>query len=438
MKIVADGFYNIIGGLEKVRGYEELLGQAWGHKLEDLKTIIEEENQEIYQSKLRVWELANQQLIDGLQAKIKSNKSTRIVIGILFSFFLLGMPAVYALIVFLLDVVSNSASQLSVGLAETAIRMLVISAPAIIGFFLISPIVIMGMWIQARNMDTKGRKGVPKPAIDRINFSVPKNLDLESTWWERLARTPRPIQFNHGYRGEQLLLKYLDENIISDHICIINLMVGNKLDADLVLIGPNGVWILESKYISGVIHLNSGVWSREKSFYAPGGYLRSKKDYLGDIEGQWIREKKAVDITINRSFPSITKAHPSLVKGGLVFSHNRSRVIVDSDSNVPWGNFKMWASVINKHQDNGGHPQESTISKTQVFDIVEVLLERSRKISPSQVRSSINIASEVYNDRKRGIVLLSEQHCRKLEPQEPINMAVTKDNEIEQDIYQCN
>lgn len=428
MKIVADGLYNIEKGLEKVHELEKLLAQSWGHKLEDLKVLVENERQEIYQSKLSSWEKENQQNQERIQSKIKKSKIARIWLTIIFLLLLLGAP-----LIFLTSNIMFNVGSLE-GLAETAIWLLVLSSPAIVGFLLISPLVFLGLWIQERNMDTKGRKGVPKPAIGNVSFTVPETLDLESTWWERLSRSPRPIRYNHGSQGEQILLKYLNESVLSDYICIINLMVGNKLDADLVLIGPYGVWILESKYISGVIRLNKGVWSREKSFYAPGGYLRSKMDYLGDIEDQWIRERKAVEITINKSLPSISNTHPSLVNGGLVFTHNRSRIIVDSDSSVPWGNIIKWVSVINNHKDNNGRSQESSLTKSQILKIADVLLERSRKINPSQTRSSIDIASAVYNDRKRGIAMLSEQYGQNLEPHGPINKAISTAEGIEKNI----
>jgi len=321
------------------------------------------------------------------------------------------------------------------GLAEMVILVLILTAPGVLGFFGIYPFIVLGMWHQSRKMEQKVLSAVPKPDKGWIHFSVSGCLDLESSWWEKLSWPPRDTQYNHGSEGERLLKHHLSTNVSSDYICIPNLMVDTKLDADLVLIGPNGIWVLESKYISGHISLRNGIWSRKKSFYSPGGVLNSKVDNLGTIEDQWLREKSAIENTLNRSFPAITKAHPALVKGGLVFSHNRSSIDADSSSRVPWGNFKMWAGEINASGDNTGHPQKPILSESEVMDIAEVLLAQSKRIDPNQTRSSVGVENIVYINQKRKFKELSEKYFQQMEPEGTNEKSKRIAEEFERDRY---
>jgi len=101
----------------------------------------------------------------------------------------------------------------------------------------------------------------PKPSL-----SAPlRRVDLLTRWWQRCeARGLQvsPISFDKGgWRGEYRLAGMLMRDRTMSGVGIFGYRVGPQSDVDILLVGPKGVWVLESKYWRGhVIRRPDGSW----------------------------------------------------------------------------------------------------------------------------------------------------------------------------------
>lgn len=238
--------------------------------------------------------------------------------------------------------------------------------------------------------------------IGRAEFNIDQWNDLETEWWQELNSCLNPIKLTHGTTGEEILLLSLLQMKLKDHLCIPRLMVGRNLEVDLVIIGPQGVWVIESKYISGEILLRNGVWSREKKYFSSGKHQKTVVEDLGDIDGQWLRNKEEVKKTLQISLPELLDMHPNLIRGGIAFTHEKCRGIdVDSSSMAEWGNITIWKGAIFKPRNAKGRPVKPFLSQEQIIAIADALLAKSIDFQVGQKRSTIITAENVWNRRAR-------------------------------------
>jgi hypothetical protein len=148
-----------------------------------------------------------------------------------------------------------------------------------------------------------------------------KNLvNLVENWWQMLRPPPMAI-IEHGDEGEKRLIDELASKLPDHYFSISKLMTHKSLDADVILLGPTGIWILESKYKSGKIMYKNGIWTCEQWYYAAGGIKTSKFQELKPYDKQWLAEKKSIAETISRRLPQDMNWLVNVIKGGIEFDH---------------------------------------------------------------------------------------------------------------------
>ena len=106
-------------------------------------------------------------------------------------------------------------------------------------------------------------------------------------------------------------------------------MVARSLDADVIVVGPTGIWVYEVKHWSGEIICQDSQWRRIKTYHKPGGRLVQEHQVLKPFDKQWIKEADAVKETLRRRVPQRPNLHES-VGGGLVFTHGGFSFSADS------------------------------------------------------------------------------------------------------------
>ena len=80
-------------------------------------------------------------------------------------------------------------------------------------------------------------------------------------------------QFKKGFEGENLIIKYL-KNSLDDSYCLINdIRLSPHENIDHIVIGPTGVFVIETKNYEGEIVCNKDAWAIR---YYAGGEI---KDY---------------------------------------------------------------------------------------------------------------------------------------------------------------
>jgi hypothetical protein len=391
IKIISDGYYDLDKGREKILALGKEFGKEWKGKLEILKDIYTAIYEAEDQEDMAHWEQEVNDSEDLWLAKIKKNKVSLIVFGVLI-FIGLAVALVVGLLFF--------AAPLFVAF---------FLAPVTGGFLFIVFIVFLTVYYKNKKLVKNGPEKIWEPDKWPREFPMSSFLDLEGTWWSKMSTFHMPSsgpgsKNNFGHIGEDNLIERLKYSLDDNYICIKNLLVGKKLDADAVIIGPEGIWILESKFVSGIIRLRNKAWTRTKTYYAPGGTQVSEESDLPDYEDQWLREKRAIEISIKDNFPKLFKPPTPLIKGGLVFTHNSSRLDLDSSIKIPYGTTSDWLSFLDQEKS------EELLSQQQVFELTNILLNKSKELSSNNRRSAVDVALEVYEESVENMKSFCQEH----------------------------
>lgn len=202
----------------------------------------------------------------------------------------------------------------------------------------------------------------------------PIPLDVVASWWNGVAfelrrrQDANPPQRAYGDEGEDAFVAALARELRDDHVAIRNLLVMRGLDADVVLVGPTGIWVFEVKHWSGRIECRDGRWQRIKSYHEAGGQLVTKTTpFKPGPDEQWLRERAAIEETLRKRLPR-ARGLGATIRGGLVFSHPDAKLDIDDTHTSGFGPPSFWTSTV-----SGGEvlPQ---LTQSLVLDVVDALL----------------------------------------------------------------
>lgn len=222
---------------------------------------------------------------------------------------------------------------------------------------------------------------------------IPEHVDLREKWWACLRKPPPWLHNEEGHRegdaGEALLLKAFAEVLGDMYIAIPGAKVERGLDGDLVIIGGNGVWVFDSKYLAGEITYNGAVWKHRKLIPYKGG--RGAKEWverpIGDLSEEWLREYQSVDFTLKknmrRSFPRVT--------GGLVFTYKGAELNIRDDCPVAWGTIESWVDrLVNT-------PHDIHFTERDLVECAHHILNFSHRMEGDDAASAYDMAETVYS-----------------------------------------
>jgi hypothetical protein len=109
--------------------------------------------------------------------------------------------------------------------------------------------------------------------IHNLEKKVPVNgtegkklLGVVERWWQESEPPPIEIQ-KYGDEGEKNLLDTLGNKLSNNFLALHGYMARKNLDADIIILGLTGFWLLESKFNSGTIYCKNGEWWQEKTYY---------------------------------------------------------------------------------------------------------------------------------------------------------------------------
>lgn len=104
------------------------------------------------------------------------------------------------------------------------------------------------------------------------------SADLMPKLWDELGHRPHGLEGlreTEGSDGERALASLLEKALDDHYVCLVGPLVAESLDVDLLILGPTGLWVLDSKY------------------------HRGRVDYVG---GQFIKTKTLGDRTVEKEF----------------------------------------------------------------------------------------------------------------------------------------
>lgn len=406
MRIIGDGIYDISMGKKLIAELQNSFVNKWEGTLNYIKETKEANLDSVYENSWGLWTKENAQKEEARNNKIKKNRTTQVAIGMFSVAFLAGSFLTILITLAYFPIISMFVFPLygiSLSLIPLAIAAILI------------------VYAKNRSLIERGPEMTILPERALSRFSPSSWMDLESEWWSELAISRRGIPRTYGSEGEDLLLNSLLLNPPSDQYYYIpNLLLENNLDADAVLVGPTGIWILESKYIGGKIRYRDGIWTREKSYFEPGGFQKTKCDEFADIEDQWKRERSIVWGIVKKQLPHIAPLDALYIQGGLVFTHEKCDIDFGMAGSVEFGKIDYWVEDIDYGGLSHTDRNRSRLQPDQVLEIVDALLNHSKSIDPKQTISAVNIALSVNEYQEEVATDLYDMHAHLIRTTEDV------------------
>jgi hypothetical protein len=187
------------------------------------------------------------------------------------------------------------------------------------------------------------------------------SIDIIQQWWQQITLVPPKLEEKAGDRGEWHLLSVLRSKLPDTYCALTNVLVDKRLDADVIVVGPSGIWVLESKYWSGKITNHLGQWHQTKTYHQPGGMLVSEDKKAPAFDLQWRREMDAVMKCITARFPQFGLD----IDGGLAFTQPNVKLDIDDTSQAKHHTAEEWAEQI---LSRAAIPDLSTQIQLQIVD----------------------------------------------------------------------
>jgi hypothetical protein len=175
----------------------------------------------------------------------------------------------------------------------------------------------------------------------------------------------RDAQLVMGRSGERHVGRVLARELSSDFVLINGLKLPRGAgDVDHLVVGPTGVFLLETKTMAGRIECApDGTWRRTKVGRAGTPY----KAYIGDPAAQIQRNIFAVRNCLRSGLPNLFRGTPLWIEGLVVFAHPRTELTAEH-SQVPAVRLDEAVARICLHSPR------RPLQPAEVAAVVEVLL----------------------------------------------------------------
>ena len=179
-------------------------------------------------------------------------------------------------------------------------------------------------------------------------------------------------------------------------IALTNVMISKLEDADIVIVGPSGIWVLESKYWGGYINIEEGRWSRVRVYYEPGGHRKSEYTRIKKCwDDQWLRQREAIaGIVKSANLPLNGRAPAELVTGGIVLSHREAILNADGSQKAAINDIAYWGRAMWASNNSACLSLEE---RWQVIDALLTASQQNQKVSRDR-QPAVPLAESIYAD----------------------------------------
>ena len=158
--------------------------------------------------------------------------------------------------------------------------------------------------------------------------------------------------YGGGWEGEKQVIKLLDSKLSDDYILLNDLYIrGGGGDIDHVVLGPNGIFVLETKNWNGSITCNGDLWQRE-----------GKQNFKGSPSQQVKRNAATVKNIIDSS--QTFKPLDIFVEGIVVFT-NKHAILHLNNPTVAIVKLPQLPNQITTHRNSSNYSRQQleTIGK---------------------------------------------------------------------------
>jgi nuclease-like protein/TadE-like protein len=228
--------------------------------------------------------------------------------------------------------------------------------------------VSLAVWFAARDNRRRQRKDAGRP---------------------RLGTRERTAQVLQGFSGERQVGRVLAEQLPQDYVLFNGLALPRGAgDIDHLVVGPTGLFLLETKTMKGhIVCEPDGTWRRTRVSRAGTAYSA----YIGDPAAQVQRNIFAVRQALQRRVPVLFARAPLWIEGLVVFAHPETQLEASS-SRVPAVMLEDAAHRICAHV-----PRRS-LQQSEIGLIVGALLDEGRvgeTAAPAAFRQSAQALVEL-------------------------------------------
>lgn len=325
------GWRNLAGGYQQVTRLESRLRKEWEEPVERARRQRTEEARTEWQNKL-----------EAARRRLKNLALSGLVLALILLILLFGFVR-----------------------PDSAFGAILFTVAALLG--------AAALLATAQVLSIRGRE---IPGVD---------LDLQQRWWQEVCRSgPRKVE-KEGDTGELGFLLRLEAELSDEYLAIKGLMVQRSLDADLIVVGPTGLWIFEVKHWRGTIISRDGCWRRVRHYYAQGGRLAfEERDIERPFDGQWLRQKKSVEETLRRRMQS------GLIRGGLVFTHPEVVLDLDDSCRAEYGDAEYWVKSMLRAGEAFDFSMKSRL------EAIDALVEWAGSVGRLPEKSATHLADDLF------------------------------------------
>ncbi|RPJ51139.1 MAG: NERD domain-containing protein, partial [Methanobacteriota archaeon] len=218
--------------------------------------------------------------------------------------------------------------------------------------------------------------------------------DLTELWWQQIEAEAQRIDQKmaqnpkFGDVGELRLMEMLKRALPDTFFGVRGWKGVPGLDSDVLGCGPNGIWILESKYWNGEVIFDGQRWIKRKKFYLKGGIPQIKEEVQKDIDRQWQNERGILNTILRKEMPGWRFE----IQGGLVFTHANTELNIDKTMPRPVSASKTNGWVIKICNT----PPDPAMSEDNLLMALDVILTSSHPLFDDPIRSSKHLAEQLY------------------------------------------
>ncbi len=241
----------------------------------------------------------------------------------------------------------------------------------------------------------------PSSHIDMNSISQIPQISQNSLTYEWISAISQTTyttnRLTYGSQGEALLCGALADILPDNYIALTNLKVRRNLDADLIVVGPEGLWIFDSKFWSGKVIYHNGLWDHisyhEDDFYEEP-----------DSSVKYAPDKEILDIkgAVQKSLASQCSIQPNLLENlftmyGIVFT-NQNVTFDIQNSPIAWGCTEWWKNQITNRQT------DEFLKADTLMGIIDALLsmneyfQTDEDIQPEKI-SAVTVAQNIYKNK---------------------------------------
>ncbi len=194
-------------------------------------------------------------------------------------------------------------------------------------------------------------------------------------------------------QGERAFIRSLEQILDDRFYLLARVKQKPKEDVDIILIGPNGIWVFGVKHWSGEIYWDDRGWRREQTNNEQGSVEVRKQPKVTDPpDEQWIRAAAEVSRTLDMSAPEVLDRYPALekVRGGIVFTQEDAVFKFQPGRPAFWGPLNFWIKTLNEIET------KVDLDRYSVLQLIEALLNRHQDLAPvDESRSMLTYAQGV-------------------------------------------